>query len=172
MLHHGTETRHFAKAQGPGRHEKGTDMSNVKKTWIEKNRWDSRGSFRSALYECPNLTPKGERIVVELTKSENDPKDSKTMPNRWYKKGWIPEKLNTYWSVTVYAYDGEGNCFGRYNPQVKMEEGVREAMINGKMVPVPGPVIDFDWIFEATPENAAKLFSEIERRAFSETEEG
>lgn len=147
-------------------------MSNVKKTWIEKNRWDSRGSFRSALYECQTQTPKGERIVVELTRSENDINDKKTMPNRWHKRGWIPEKLNTYWSVTVYAYDGEGNCFGRYNPQVKMEEGVREAMINGKMVPVPGPVIDFDWIFEATPENAAKLFSEIERRAFGETEEG
>lgn len=147
-------------------------MSITKTTWIEKDRWDSRGSFCRALYECPILTPEGERIVVELTKSENDTEDKKSMPNRWYQKGWIPEKLSSYWSITVYAYDGDGNCFGRYNPQIRMEPGVREAMIDGKTVSVPGPVIDFDWIFEATPENAAKLFNEIERRAFGSVEEG
>ena len=146
-------------------------MSNVKTIWVEKNRWDSLGSFRRGLYECQTPTPRGERIVVELTKVENDLEDNKTIINRWYKKGWITEKLSSYWSVTVYAYDGEGNCFGRYNPQVKIEEGVREAMVDGKLVPVPGPVIYFDWIFEATPENAAKLFNEIERRAFGEIEE-
>ena len=44
-----------------------------------------------------------------------------------------------------------GSCYGRYGFTKTSEDGLR-------------PVIDFDWIFEATAENLEKLVKEMLRR--------
>lgn len=92
---------------------------------------------------------KGERIEVEFVKVENDYKEH--LINVWYKKGFIKERLKSYWHVTVYAYDEKGACWGRYNPQI-----------------LPGGTkINFDWVLEATEENKESILHEIIKRAYA-----
>ena len=50
----------------------------------------------------------------------------------------------------VYAYDKEGNCYGRYNPQILPH----------------GTKINFDWILEATEENKERILNEIIKRTY------
>lgn len=104
-------------------------------------------------YEYQKPTPRGERIVVELCRCEN-PGGSNSLPVLWNKNGHTSTVLDDWWGVQVYAYDSEGNCWGRYNPTEKHD--------------VPRPVIDFKWMLSATEENREKLLREIERRAFGE----
>lgn len=95
---------------------------------------------------------KGERIEVEFVKVENDYKEH--LINVWYKKGFIKEQLENYWHVTVYAYDKEGTCYGKYNPQILPR----------------GTKINFDWILEATEENKELILHEIIKRVYGGTE--
>lgn len=100
-------------------------------------------------YHFNDRNSKGERIEVEFTKVENDYKGH--FINLWYKKGFIKEPLENYWNVMVYAYDKEGNCYGRYNPQVLPH----------------GTKINFDWILEATEENKKRILHEIIKRTYN-----
>ena len=90
---------------------------------------------------------KGERIEIEFTKIENDHKEH--LINLWYKKGFIKEKLENYWHVEVYVYDKEGNCYGKYNPQISS-----------------GTKINFDWIIKATKQNKERILNEIIKRTY------
>jgi hypothetical protein len=99
-------------------------------------------------YRFNDRNSKGERIEVEFVKVENDYKGH--LINVWYKKGFIKERLKSYWHVTVYAYDKEGACWGRYNPQIL--SGVTK--------------INFDWVLEATEENKERILHEIIKRAY------
>lgn len=101
------------------------------------------------LYCFNDKNPKGERIEVEFVKIENDNKGH--LINLWYKKGFIKEQLENYWNVTVYAYDKEGNCCGKYNPQILPH----------------GTKINFDWILEATEENKDLILHEIIKRTYN-----
>lgn len=93
-------------------------------------------------YHFNDKNSKGERIEIEFTKVEND--REKYLINIWYKKGFIKEKLENYWHVIVYVYDKEGNCYGKYNPQI-----------------LHGTKINFDWILEGTEENKDLILHEI-----------
>lgn len=104
-------------------------------------------------YEYEELTPKGERLVVEMLRFDN-PGGKNSIPVLWRKHGYTSTVLDDWWSVNTYAYDNEGNCYGRYNPTVKREES--------------RAVTDFDWKLPATEENRERLLREIERRAFGE----
>lgn len=68
--------------------------------------------------------------------------------------GYTPTVLDDWWSVQTFAYDIDGNCYGRYNPTVK-REGTRA-------------VVDFSWKLSATEGNLEKILREIERRAFGD----
>lgn len=98
-------------------------------------------------YHFNDRNSKGERIEIEFVKVENDYKGH--LLNAWYKKGFIKEQLKNYWNVAVYAYDKEGTCYGKYNPQI-----------------LPRGKINFDWIFEATEENKERILHEIIKRAY------
>ena len=50
----------------------------------------------------------------------------------------------------MYAYDKEGSCYGKYNPQI-LPYGTR---------------INFDWILEATKENKEQILNEIIKRTY------
>lgn len=117
-------------------------MNNGIKYTIEKM------SQTREFYHFNDRNSKGEKIEVEFVKVEND--NNRHLINLWYKKGFIKEQLENYWQVTVYAYDKEGNCYGKYNPQI-LPYGTR---------------IDFDWILEATKENKERILNEIIKRTY------
>lgn len=97
--------------------------------------------FNDRNYKC-------ERIEIEFEEVENDHKGH--LLNVWYEKGLIKEQLKNYWIVTVYAYDKEGACWGRYNPQI----------LQG------GTKINFEWVLEATEENKERILHEVIKRAY------
>jgi hypothetical protein len=101
-------------------------------------------------YEFTEPNAKGETIVLELMKCTNSG-SSQALPILWHKHGAIDRVLETYWCVETYATDTEGMCYGRYNPQSKLSEDGKRAVIN------------FDWMFEATEENKQKLIDEAFR---------
>lgn len=100
-------------------------------------------------YHFNDRNSKGERIEVEFVKIENNHKGH--LINLWYKKGFIKKQLENYWHITVYAYDKEGTCYGKYNPQILQH----------------GSKINFDWILEATEENKKRILHEIIKRTYN-----
>lgn len=102
-------------------------------------------------YTFQDTNEKGEKLIIELTKCK-DSSYSDSLPKLWKKSGYINRVLETHWSIATYVKDTEGNSFGIYNPQHKLEEnedGRKKSVIN------------FDWMFEATEENREKLINEV-----------
>lgn len=113
---------------------------------IEDTRW---------FYTFAEPNAKGETLIVELTKCEDDPNWKNSNPKLWKKKGCMDRVLETYWSISTYVRDTEGNCYGIYNPQDTTEYHSETNSIRS--------VIDFDWMFEATEENKERLINEVYR---------
>lgn len=109
-------------------------------------------------YTFTETNTKGEKIVVELSKCTNSG-GKNALPVLWKQHGFINRVLETYWCIETYATDTEGMCYGRYNPQSKLSEDGKRAVIN------------FDWMFEATEENEEKLIDEVYRLASAATGE-
>lgn len=105
------------------------------------------------IYTFTEPNKKGEKIVVEITSCKNSG-DPHALPKLWKKHGFINRELESYLTVNTYIYNETG-CWGLYNPQEKTsEDGKRR-------------VIDFKWMFEATPKNEAALIAEVVRRAYA-----
>ena len=99
-------------------------------------------------YTFTDPNKKGETLVIELSKCTNSG-GKNDLPVIWYKHGYIDRILKTYWWISTYVTDTEGNCYGRYNPQIKLtEDGKRQ-------------VINFDWMLEAAGENKERLLNEV-----------
>lgn len=99
------------------------------------------------MYEFINN--KNEKIFVEITEFAHNKKSKTGLMSLWVKHGYLKTFIEKTLNVTVYVKDEEGNCYGKYNPQVydhKCE-------------------INFEWMLEATPENEKKILKEIEQRA-------
>lgn len=118
---------------------------------LEDCKVEKMGSTRT-YYTFNGLTPLGESIIVGMTACYPDNSYKNSLPNIWYRHGFISYVLPSYWSVDVYVYDERG-CWGRYNPTTKLHE-------SGKRM-----VLDFDWMLPATSENRDKILVEIIRRA-------
>lgn len=103
-------------------------------------------------YTFNGLTPRGESVIVGMTACHPDNGYKNSLPNIWYRHGFISYVLPSYWTVDVYVYD-ECGCRGRYNPTDKLHE-------SGKRMG-----LDFDWMLPATSENRDKILKEIVRRA-------
>lgn len=117
-------------------------MRNHKTVVIANNKYVYR-----ELNTYRQLNRKGERIDVELSRINAE---GSSVMNSWIKNRYIPKALPTWWSISVYATDKAGNCYGRYNPQ----ELPKSHKIN------------FDLVLEGTEENRIKILKEIERLAF------
>lgn len=99
-------------------------------------------------YKFTDANEKGEKLIIELNKCEDWKGCKDSLPKLWKKYGYIDRVLETYWSIHTYVEDTEGNSFGGYNPQHKLDkEG--------------NPVINFDWMSEATEENKEKLINKV-----------
>ena len=99
-------------------------------------------------YTATAPTANGERLVVELIRCE-DSGGRNSLPALWVKAGYTQERLPSYWSVSTYATEQDGSCWGRYNP-----------------THIPGEnKLNFEWVLPATEENAAKILAEVARLA-------
>lgn len=94
---------------------------------------------------------KGEKIVIEISHCE-DYGGKNTLPALWFKAGWTPELLTTFWSLHTYIKDEQGNGYGCYNCQEKLDHTKKRMVIN------------FDWMEKATEESFEKLLRETLRR--------
>lgn len=61
---------------------------------------------------------KEETLIIELVECTN-PGGKDTLPYLWHKAGYTDKILNTYLSIHTHCTDSEGNCYRRYNPQIK-----------------------------------------------------
>lgn len=93
---------------------------------------------------------KKETLIIEIVGCSN-PGGKNSLPYLWYKAGYTNKVLNTYLSIHTYCRDSEGNCCGRYNPQIKRSDDGKRNVIN------------FNWVFENTEENKQKLINEVLR---------
>lgn len=91
---------------------------------------------------------KGERMMMYITKCECGDYQN-ALPRLWHKHGYIDRILPTYWHLETFVYDKKDNCYGRYNPQIIFKNR---------------PILNFDWMLEATEENKEKLIQEVLRR--------
>lgn len=102
-------------------------------------------------------------IIVELAKVETPAKLTKSdLMYAWVKNQWLAKPLATWWNIQVYAYDEKGYCWGWYNPQEI--DYKRTSKTTGKVIENRMRIC-FDWMLEATEQNAKKILDEIVSRA-------
>lgn len=100
---------------------------------------------------------KGETITICLSKHITDITNKKSIPVMWKKEGYTKEVLKSFWYVETYV-EKENLCVSKYNPTEKLYiEKQKNKIIQQSYV------LDFDWVLEATEENATKILNEIER---------
>lgn len=107
---------------------------------------------------CGNITKfyiteknkKDESLMIELVECTNSG-GKKSLPYLWHEAGYTDKVLDTYLSIHTSCTDSEGNCYIRYNPQIKKSDDGKRNVIN------------FDWMFENTEENKQKLINEVIR---------
>lgn len=114
------------------------------------------GSEVRRMYEFNGTTPRGERVIVEMSEcypsieigwGKND------LPSLWHKAGYTKEVLPNYICVNTYVHESDGACYGKYNPQdCETWDGKRY-------------VINFDWMLTVSDENRDRLLAEVVRRA-------
>jgi len=114
------------------------------------------GSKVRRMYEFNGRTPRGERVVVEV--SECHPFrakgwDEDDLPTLWAKNGWTDGVLPNYLCTHTYVYNPDGTCWLGYNPQTLNS-------FDGKR-----PLINFDWMLPVSDENRDRLLAEVVRRA-------
>ena len=91
----------------------------------------------------------GGKLIVDVSEIIPGNRSERSLPNFWKKHGFVDRVLESYWSLTVYAFDAEDHCFGVFNPQHK------------------GNKLDFEWMCEATPENLTKLLDKVCELAYA-----
>ena len=91
----------------------------------------------------------GGELIVDVSECIPNNKSANSLPNHWYRAGKTRRILDSYWSLTVFAFDADGHCYGMFNPQHK------------------GNLLDFTWMLEATPENLTKLLDKVCELAYA-----
>lgn len=88
----------------------------------------------------------GETLIFELSKCIN-PGGKNSIPALWYKNGCTKTLLSSFWSLDTFVTHEKYGCFRAYDPTVKDNHQ-----------------INFDYMLEATPENAEIIVKEMIRR--------
>lgn len=95
------------------------------------------GTGKREYIEFSEKNANGETIAVELATAQP--------LKHWAERGM----LRPYIAVTVYATDENGNCWGKYNPQITTDHK-----------------INFGYLPEDTEENRMKVVDDIYKIAF------
>lgn len=93
----------------------------------------------------------GGELIVDVSESIPNNANASSLPNLWKRNGFMDRVLDSFWSLTVFAFDADGNCYGMFNPQ--HEIGTNK--------------LDFAWMLEATPENLTKLLDKVCELAYA-----
>ncbi len=93
----------------------------------------------------------GGELVIWIQTIKADRNSKHDVMGHWVKNGYLPEFIPERLHVDTYFYDGDGRCWGYYNPTEKRGGA--------------GRVYDFDWMLAATPENEKRLIDEAVRMA-------
>lgn len=120
-------------------------------------------------YTFKGKNNKKETLVIEVSKIHHD---AAGLPKVWKNAGYTNKLITDYWSVHTYAEDPEGNCRGRYNPQIKTEKYTEERRrykpyscdYDVVTVEKARNVLNFDWLLEPTEENLDIILQEILNR--------
>lgn len=106
-----------------------------------------------ALLDYPTRNAEGERLTVCLSYCTDEPGAGKSLPALWHRNGDTPTRLATYWYVHPVVFDSVTGEYHKYDPQL-----TRYNPLTGRQG------LNFDWVFEATPENLYRLLAEVRRR--------
>lgn len=90
---------------------------------------------------------KGETITIDISYIVPNNTTESSLPNLWKKHGFIDRVLDSYISIETFVKDEDGNCFGKYNPQIKKNQNK----------------INFDYMLEVNQQNKIKLLDKIYR---------
>lgn len=90
----------------------------------------------------------GNNFIISVSKQEHDFNSKYDLMNVWKEAGFIANRLKTHICINTYFTDEKGQCWGWYNPTVKVTP-------DGKRM-----VIDFDYLKEYNDENVKYLLSE------------
>lgn len=111
---------------------------------------EERNSLAPGLWVTVNeANTDGETLIFELSKCIN-PGGKNSLPALWYKKGYTKTFLSSFWSMETFVTCEKYGCFRAYDPTVKDNHQ-----------------INFDYMLEATPENAEIIVKEMIRRFLS-----
>ena len=119
------------------------------------------GEFTES-YKFEGTNSLGESLEIDITLC-TDPGGKKSLPALWQKAGHTSKRLLTWWSVTTFVTSPDGACRRDYNPQTVIKEKIHNNSVVGCQ-----PIINFEWLLEATEENKKKLLNEVERRFLNE----
>lgn len=123
--------------------------------YIENGRTFELLARKGNLYTVFMANALGERMQFELTECYPDNSRKKSLPNIWHKNGFTNAPLNSYFSLNTYVTTEQGDCYGWYNPQIKLRE-------DGK-----GLRLNFDYMLECNTFNKEKLIIELLARFYS-----
>lgn len=124
--------------------------------WIKE---PAPSAYQRYWFTAKETNAKGEALVIEATECRHNLKDKKCLMNLWAKNGFIKEPLESYWSISTYVTDTEGNCRLAYNPSCYF---YTQRDSKGKVI-ISNTRIDFDWLLTATEENLQKMLAECAR---------
>lgn len=110
--------------------------------------------------DCTDTNEQGETMLVEIHTCEMDFEHRYGNGYVWKMNGRVDGSFSTWWHIDTYVYQPNGQCFGRYNPQEMTYLSKPDRAGHRQM----RPVIDFDWLLEATDENLERILDEIYRR--------
>lgn len=109
---------------------------------------------------CTDTNERGETLLVEVNVCEMDFEHKYGNGYIWKRNGRVDGSFTEWWHISTYAYRPNGGCFGGYNPQEMTYLGKPDSAGHRQM----RPVIDFDWLVEATDMNLERILDEIHRR--------
>lgn len=92
---------------------------------------------------------KGESVLIDIRRTTADKEHKNDLMNLWVKNGYFPHFIENRLTVQTYATTEKGDCFGWYNPTIKMHESGKRTVIN------------FGWMLEDTPENRDKIIEKV-----------
>lgn len=110
--------------------------------------------------DCIDTNERGETALIDIHTCEMDFSHTYGLGYMWKRDGRIDGSFSTWWHIDTYVYDTKGNCFGAYNPQEMTYLSKPDKTGHQQM----RPVIDFNWLLEATEENLERILNEIYRR--------
>ena len=103
-----------------------------------------------AFYEFKEINKKGEKLVVEITECYYG--ENASLPKLWHQYGYTKKIYTNALCVDCYCYDKDNNCYGKYNPTIKLSKDKKRNVIN------------FDWMLEVSEKNKNKILKEIYKR--------